>query len=577
MAFDSGFLAAVVCELRERVAGGRIDKIQQPSKDEILLGIRADGRNEKLLIAVGANNPRINLTSLAFENPAVPFGFCQLLRKHISGAKISSINQLGFERALEIELETRDEMGFSGIGYLIVEIMGKYSNMMLCNSDRRIIQPLRPVDFTTSHKRQVLAGMSYELPPTQNKIDPMTETPDGFSAAYGDTAVSDDKFLTGRYMGISSLTAREISYRAESGGGSLASEFFRVVDMIRGGDFTPVVLFDESGKPFEYSFFDIEQYGGFADKKTYPDFGSAIDEFFEKREQTERVKQKASDIIRLISNAEARLKKKLLLLREDLAKCAEKDKFKLYGDLITANIYRLKRFRDVERLPDYSSGVEIMVSVRLDRRLSASQNAQKYYKKYSKLKTGEIEISKQIRIAEEELEYIRGIKESLNMAENEADLNDIRRELHKSGYASRMKSGSPSRRKSLASRSAPAEYRTSNGYTVLCGKNNTQNDELTFHTADKNDWWFHVKNAPGSHVVMICSGEEPPAEDFTEAAVIAATCSSQREGKHVEVDYTQIRNIRKPSSAKPGFVIYKTNYSATVDPDERFVKKIRVK
>ena len=576
MAFDSGLLAAVVAELNARLTGGRIDRIQQPSKDEVLLGIRSDGRNEKLLISVGANNPRVNLTSLTFENPAVPYGFCQLLRKHINGAKIRSVSQLGFERAMRIKLETRDELGFTGTEYLMIEIMGKYSNMMLCDEEDKIIQPLRFVDFTTSHKRQVLAGMRYEMPPTQNKADPTSETEEEFRKAYEESGTADDKFLTGRYMGISSLTAREIAYRSESTGGGSWNEFSTVMDCIRTGDFAPVVLFDESGKPFEYSFFDIRQYGSAYEKRKYESIGAAIDDYFEKREQTERVRQKAADVIKLITNAKNRLRKKILLLEQDLAQCAEKDKYKLFGDLITANIYRLKKFGETEELPDYSSGEEVMIRVRLERRLTAAQNAQKYYKKYSKLKTGEIEISKQIAIAKAELEYIEGVEESLNMAENEADLTDIRRELHKSGYASRMKSGSPGRRKSLASKSAPAEYRTSNGYTVLCGKNNTQNDELTFGTAEKSDWWFHVKNAPGSHVVMLCGGEEPPAQDFTEAAVIAATCSSQRDGKHVEVDYTQVRNIKKPSSAKPGFVIYKTNYSATVDPDEALVKRLRV-
>lgn len=584
MAFDAGLMAAVVHELDCTISNSRAEKIYQPSKDMIILALKCERKSDmpegargdsvRLCIDAGASNPRINLTAANPENPAKPPMFCMLLRKHLTGARIISVKQLGFERAAEIEFETRDEMGFLTRKYIIAEIMGKCSNIIFCNSERRVIASVKTVDFTTSHKRQVLPGMKYELPPMQEgKASPLEETEAIFKEKRLGSELPDDKFIMGNYYGLSPLIAREIAYRSAGDADMLWREFSRIADIIKGCTFTPIAVMSPDGKPIEYSFTEIGQYGRDGISVVRDSFSSLIDEFFSEKSKNERIRQRSADLLRLLTNAETRLNKKIALQSADLKACADKEKYRQMGDLITSNIYRLKTgMKSVELVNYYSDDMET-VKVELDSRLTPAQNAQKYYKKYNKSKSAEIALTKQLEISRNELEYINTVFDSLTKAESESDLSEIRRELHGSGYASRM-SGYTEQRKIPAPK--PKEFLTSGGYKVLCGKNNSQNDYLTFKLAGKGDIWFHVKGCPGSHVVLFCGGEEPDAKDFTEAAQIAAVYSKAGEGQKVAVDYTRIKNIKKPPASKPGYVTYSTNYTAYVDPDKKTVESLSV-
>ena len=586
MAFDAGMVAAVADELRRTIIGGRVDKIGQPEKDEITLMIRiSDGSYVRLAISAGNNNPHINLTAQQKENPMTAPMFCMLLRKHLSSARVLEILQPGFERVIELVLEARDEMGFLVKRRLIAEIMGKYSNIIFTDEAYKIINAIKPVDFTTSQKRQVLPGMRYELPPAQDKRNPLTETAEGFAALLA--AASPDqraeKWIVASYLGISPLAAREIVYTvcgktdapvAVLPAEQLWNSFSAVMERIRVNRYTPVLVTDENGKPAEYCFFPIAQYGKAVTAETMDSFGALIDRFFAQRDHIDRVKQRAADIFKLLTNAETRLQKKIAQQEKELADCAEKETYKKWGDLVTANIWQLSRGMTEAELVDYETEALDTVRVPLDNRLTPSQNAQRYYKRYNKAKNAEVMLAEQIALAKEEIAYLDTVFDSLTRAEVEADLDEIRDELYHAGYASRMKAYEERKKKPVK----PMEFRTTNGYRILCGKNNHQNEYITHKLASKNDYWFHVKNQPGSHVVMFCGedGDSVPEIDFTEAAVIAAYYSQAGEAKHVEVDYTLVRNLKKPPQAKPGMVIYHTNWSAYVTPDEETVKRLRV-
>lgn len=585
MAFDAGMVSAVVYELNHLICGGRIDKIYQPEKDEITLMIRGAHETLRLLISAGNRHPRIQISYHSKENPQSAPLFCMLLRKHLSGARITAVHQPGFERIVVIECEGRDEMGFSCKRRIIAEIMGKYSNIILTDGEGRIISAIKTVDFTTSQKRQVLPGMMYEMPPAQNKRNPLTETAEMFFSsikeARGD--VQAEKWIAETYGGISRLISREIAWRT-SGSADVALDscdptalwaaFSLVVDTIRKGSFVPTLLISQDGMPAEYSFMEIKQYENIWNSERLESIGMLLDRYFYERDRAERIHQRAADLLKLLTAAENRLTKKIVNQQQEIAACAEKDIFRKYGDLITANIYQLRRGANCALLPDYTVEDCAPVEVPLDPRLTPSQNAQRYYKRYNKAKTAESELSRQIELAKHELTYLSSVNDAIDKAESETDLAEIRSELYQSGYASRMKQYKEQKNR----RSQPLAFRTTNGYKVLCGKNNLQNEYITHKLASKNDMWFHIKNSPGSHVVMFCgdSETEPPEIDFTEAAMIAAVYSKTSEAKHVPIDYTQVRNLKKPAGAKPGMVIYHTNWTAYVTPDREAVDRMRI-
>ncbi len=572
MAYDGGMLRAIITELNNTCADAKVERVLQPARDGVDLILADHGKKERLAISAGAGTPHMSLSSIAKENPAVPPMFCMLLRKHLAGAKFRRAEQFGFERAARLSFSAYDEMGYPTEKSLIVEIMGKHSNLILTDGNDKIVAVLRPVDFTTSRKRQVLPGMIYEMPPAQDKIDPLTETEEGFLSRLA--AASPDKgaasYLTATYLGIATQTASEIVFRAfgssdtkigEIQPAAFYSSFSSWFGAVKREEFTPTLVLSADGAPLDYTYAPTAYRGSAASSQTLPSFGALLDRFFGERDLTDRIRARSLDLHHLLSNAEARLSRKLAAQREELADCARAEEYRRQADLVVANIYRLSRGMTEFIATDYSSGEGVDVLVHLDGRLSPSANAQRLYKYYNKAKTASRILAEQITLSEAELAYIEGVRGFLDRAESEADLAEIRDELYRTGYASRMKNYTPP--KSIKLR--PREFVTPSGYRLLCGRNNLQNDQLTFRTAGKDDLWFHVKDAPGSHVILLCDGEEPSAEDYTYAAEIAAYFSGVS-GSGIAVDYTRVRHVKKPAGAKPGYVIYKTNYTAYVTP-----------
>ncbi len=587
MAFDAGMLACVLGEIREKALGARIEKVFQPERDEIVLQMRSLEGGKRLLINAGSNNPRLGFTAEQKENPQTPPMLCMLLRKHLQGAKLTDARQAGFERVAILEFETRDEMGFACTRYLIAEIMGKYSNLIFANGENKVMAALRTVDFTTSSLRQVLPGMTYELPPKQDKENPMEVSAERFDVLYAEGGADRplDKWITANFLGISAAVAREIAHRATGqtdtrlgncNQSRVREVFFELTDSIKSNRFSPTMI-RRDGKPVEYAFCQLTQYGKDFEHEIFESAGLLLDAFFRDRDREQHVKQRAADVLRILTNADARIRKKLTIQRGELADCDKGETYKKYADLITANLYQLSRGMTRVELTDYEDWPEDgsygSCTITLDGRLSPAANAQVYYKKYNKTKTARAELEKQIALGEAELTYIDSVFDALSHAEVAADLAEIRDELYRSGYASRMKHYAASKKSSTPT---VAHFRTTNGFEVVCGKNNLQNEYITHKLAGKNDYWFHVKNLPGSHTVMLCNGQEPEVEDFTDAAEIAAYFSKGADGQNVEVDYTLVRNVKKPAGTKPGFVIYHTNWSCIVTPNESRVQSMRV-
>lgn len=587
MAFDAGMLACAAGEIRKTAAGGRIEKIFQPERDEIIIQLRSTLGGRRILINAGSNNPRFCYSALPKENPPSPPMFCMLLRKHLGGGRLAAVEQLGFERVVRLAFECRDELGFDCVKYLIAEVMGRYSNLIFADRDMKVIAVLRPVDFTTSSRRQVLPGMRYELPPPQDKSDPTTAGGSDFAAAMASAPpdMRADRFIAERYLGISAAVAREVVFRATRHtdtplglceAGALWREFDAVMGAVREEDYRPTLVFID-GKPVEYSYIDLTQYGEASVRRHYESAGELLDACYGERDRDARIKQRAGDLLRIISGGASRINRKLENQRSELAECERREEYRRVGDLITANIYAIPRGAEGVLLTDYSDAREDggfgerLVS--LDSRLTPAQNAQKYYKKYAKAKHAKLELTRQIELGEAELEYLGSVSDALARAETSDDLNEIRDELYRSGYASRMKGYSPPKKL------IPAfmKFVTDGGFTLLCGRNNIQNEHITHRLADKNDYWFHVKGRPGSHVVLLASGNEPGELDFTQAARVAALYSSAREGQNVAIDYTRVKNLKKTPGGKPGLVIYHTNWTAYVTPDPDEASRLRRK
>ena len=588
MAFDAGMLACVIAEIKEKSLGARIEKVFQPERDEIVLQMRSLEGGKRLTVNAGSSAPRLSFTTDQKENPATPPMLCMLLRKHLQGAKLSAVRQEGFERVATLEFEARDEMGFACKRYLIAEIMGKYSNLIFATDQKKIVTALRTVDFSTSSLRQVLPGMEYELPPKQDKADPMQISEAEFLSLL-DQALPDrpcDKWITASFLGISAAVAREIAFRTAGSTDAplcscnrerLTSVFFSIVNDIKAERFSPTMVLRE-GKPVEYAFCELLQYGADFERRHFESAGEMLDVFYHTRDRENHIRQRASDLLRILSNADTRLRKKLELQEEELALCELGEEHKKKADLITANLYQLSRGMTRAELIDYEDyredGTYGTCVIELNNRLSPSANAQVYYKKYNKSKTAKVELAKQIALGRSELRYIDSVFDALTHAETAADLAEIRDELYRSGYASRMKNYTASKKNATP---VVAKFKTSGGFTVLCGKNNVQNEYITHKVASKSDYWFHVKNLPGSHTVMLCEGEEPSERDFTEAAEIAACFSKGADGQNVEVDYTLVKHVKKPAGGKPGLVIYHTNWSCIVTPNAEKVAALRIK
>ena len=581
MAFDAAMLNCVVAEIAAQ-GECRVEKIYQPAGDEIVLLLRSRERNMRLLINAGSNCPRINLTSTQSENPQKAPMLCMLLRKHLSGSKLTNAYCYGFERVCELEFDAYDEMGFKSKKYLICEIMGKYSNIVLADANKRILALLKTVDFSVSMQRQLLVGMVYELPPKQDKIDTGSVEISDFEERLelAPKSMRVEKFISGSFSGIATSVSRQIAYKTTGSidgtlenaeKSTLVATFFDIVESVRKKQAKPYLVVNQSNEPVEFSYTPLEYYGNGYVNVELESFGELVDAYYTKKGKAERIRQKSSDIFKLLSNAEARINRKIAVQTEELSQCERAEEYRIMADLLTSNLHAMKRGGESITLVNYYDENCASIDIPLDSRLSPSQNAQRYYKKYNKLKKAKTELSKQIDLSRVELEYINTVFDALTKADGESDLAQIRDELYHSGYASRMKNYNAVKTQAPK----PLKFVTSGGYTVLCGKNNTQNDYITTKLAEKTDWWFHVKNMPGSHVLMQCK-EEPSEIDFTEAAQIAAYYS-QAEGNNIAVDYTNAKHVKKPAGSKPGYVIYHVNWTAYVTPDEKKIKEMMIK
>ena len=573
MAFDACMMRAVLSEFSREFPEAKIEKVLQPRNDEIDLQIHYGKSSRRLVFNVGPNAPRLQLSDKQKENPLKAPMFCMLLRKYFAGAKIVGVVQPDFDRIAEFTVSAYDEMGFKVERRIICEIMGKYANLIITDSERKILAALKVIDFAASTVRQVLPGLKYQIPQKPDKLSPLTVDKAAFLKCLAEFSPdrTGEKFITQNYSGIATQIAHEIVYRASGSVDTPVCEinperFFSVFsewqELLINESYLPTIAYDSEGKPTDYSYMDITYLENAAKTKHFESFAALLDEYFEEKDRLEHIHQRAKDLTTLISTAQSRTERKLGIQRAALADSEMGEKYKKYGDLITANLYRLERGMESFTTVDYYDESCPEIEIPLDTRLSPSQNAQRMYKQYTKCKTAKAVLTEQIKIWERELEYLESVRAFLSAAECEQDLIEIRDELYSAGYASRLKGYKPQKNAKLQ----PHKFRTSGGMTLLVGRNNLQNDKLTLKTAAKDDIWFHTKDIPGSHVILVTGGEEPSDLDYTEAAAVAARFSGASAGENVAVDYTRVKNIKKPSGSKPGYVTYKTNYTAYVTP-----------
>ena len=551
MALDAICLQAVVEELRPRLLGLRIDKVQQPARDQVILLLRG---NHRLLLNAGANAPRIQLTSLTRENPAEPPMFCMLLRKHLVGARVAALTQPVLERQVMLELEITDDFGRPGRRTLVLEAMGRRSNLILLDGEGRIIECLRRVDAEMSARRQVLPGLYYQPPASAGRLPVTEETEAGclerVSVANPERQM--DAFLLDSYFGLSPLMARELAFRAA------------------GESDAPVCLRRE-GKPVEFACVPVGQYGPGVESVVYESFSALLDDFYEVRERQERIRQRGAELIRTATTARDRLRRKLGQQEKDYEATRRRDQLRVCGDLITANLYRMERGQGSLTCENYYDEQGGEVTVPLDPLLTPQQNAAKYYKRYTKARTAERYLREQMEIARRDIAYLESVLEEIRQGETEQDFADIRSELRESGFLKKQGKKEPHRAVK------PREFRTTGGFRVLVGRNNRQNDRLTLKEADYRDLWFHTQKIHGAHVILCTGGKEAAESDIVEAAMIAAWYSQARESGNVPVDYTQARNVKKPAGGRPGMVIYRTCQTVNVTPKEETVKALRVR
>ncbi len=570
-------------EIEEALIGARVDKVYQPSREELILAFRTRESVRKLLLSARANSARVHFTQVTLENPKQPPMLCMLLRKKLLGAKLTALRQPGLERLLHFDFDTVNELGDHVTLTLTMEIMGRYSNVILTDERGKIIDALKRVDAEMSSQRLVLPGLPYQLPPAQDKLcllsSGIQEVTGAIKNLPGDMPLS--KALLSVLQGVSPVVCRELEHRVGRG----AELFIKQMDeeqYFRTGFFmqklketlenvsgVPHMAVDRQKKPMDFSFFEILQYGTAAVVSEEESFSKLLDRFYSQRDQLERMRAREQDLLRILSNASDRLSRKINLQRAELSHCAQRDALRIAGDLINANLYAIKKGAEsVELANFYDEGKPLLIA--LDPALSPSQNAQKYYKEYRKAKTAEEKLTQQIELARKELEYLDTVLEALSRAANTQDLAEIRAELGAEGYVrvDRRKKEKP------VLTGAPMKFETSDGFTVLVGRNNRQNDKLTLKTARNGDIWFHTKNIPGSHTVLVTQGKEPSSQAMEEAAVLAARYSRAKDSSQVPVDYTQIRNVSKPQGAKPGMVIYVNYKTVFVNPQQELeVKK----
>lgn len=575
MAFDSIAVSALKNELAKKLIGGRIDKVHQPERDELTISVRTFSENFKLVICASPSNARVHFTDKFKENPKTAPMFCMLLRKHIQGGKIIDIMQPSFERIIEFVIQTRNELGDIVSKRLIVELTGRNANIVLCEENGNVIDAARRVDPMQSSVRQILPGLTYFLPPKQNKIAFLDENAD-FLLNFELSGVTVENLLMSQISGISPIFAREVCYRTVGSGKEAISlsenERESIIEQLKifrrkalCGSFAPTIIIEKETQRFvDFSPFNIEQYGNACILEHPSEMSDAIEYFYTARADNERMKQHSSDIVRIISTNLERLTKKLLIQQKTLKDAEKKDKYRHFGDLIMSSVYQIPTGAKEVTLNDFFSEGSPEITIPLKPEYSPSENAQFYYKKYSKAKSAEVEVSKQMKSAEAEIEYLESTLAMVENCTDYSDINAIRAELAEENY---VKSTASKKKKNSQTVSKPYHFISSDGFDIYVGKNNIQNDTLTLKFANTSDLWFHTKKIHGSHVIIkLGINKNVPKTTIAEAASLAAFYSKARASANVPVDYTEVKNVKKPSGAKHGMVIYNSYNTIYIEP-----------
>ncbi|EQE84010.1 NFACT family protein [Clostridioides difficile] len=589
MALDGLVIHSIVDELSSKLTGGKIDKIHQPEDDEVIFNIRNNKENFRLVLSASASNPRVYLTSnYQKENPLKAPMFCMLLRKYIQGGNIVEISQIGFERIIKISVESLDELKEKTVKNIMIEIMGRHSNIIITHGEEnKIIDSIKRVPFSISRVRQVLPGHDYSLPPEQNKLNPLDAiSKDLFIKNLEESEGPIFKSIYSKFLGISPIIAKEICYRAgvnqntiikdisDEQFDSLHKVFCNLFNDINSNKYSPCIIIDKKvDKVVDFSCINLTLFSdlSYINKDS---MSRILEDFYRTKDIKDRINQRSSDLKKSIAVKLDRLYNKLKKQEEELSESENADIYKIKGELITSYIYMVdKGMESIEVANFYDENCND-VTIELNKNLTPSENAQKYFKKYNKMKHAKVEISHQISLNKEEIDYLENIILSIENCENLAELQDIKEELAKVGYIKTQKKNS---KKDTIPSTKPHEFVSSDGFKILVGKNNKQNDYLTLRLADNDDLWMHTKNIPGSHVIIKCAGKEVPDNTVFEGAMLAAFFSKSKLSSQVPVDYTKRKNVKKPSGSKPGMVIYETNSTIYVTPEEETVAKLKVK
>ncbi len=575
MALDGAFLHCLRDELWQRLQEARIDKIHQPSKEELVFAMRGRNGTEKLYLSARVNAPRVQFTAVALENPPSPPPFCMLLRKRLTGARLVAIRQPGLERVLYFDFDALNELGDTVRLTVAAELMGRHSNLILIGEGERIVDAIKRVDLSMSPVRPILPGAPYLPPPADAaRRDALLCSAAEIADAVAQSGLPTDKALQNCVQGFSPLICREIAHRV--GESAERERLIEAIERVREALTSeqrrvPYLLYRADGSPLEFSFLPITQYGLDATGREAASFSALLDDFYAEKDAAERMRRYAHDITRTLTTATERLVRKLENQRRELKESGDRERKRLYADLINANLHVIPKGAASVELMNYYDEHCAMLTVPLDPALPAARNAQKYYKEYRKAKTAEEILQQQIALGESELRYLESVSDALSRAADSRDLEELRRELEQSGYLRAKKE-----KRRAAAPTRPLTFRSDDGFTILVGRNNVQNDQLTTRTAKGSDWWFHTKNIPGSHTVILTEGVEPPETTLRQAAILAATHSKAASSAQVPVDYTRIRHVKKPSGAKPGMVIYENNRTVYVTPDAILCERLRV-
>ncbi|SDK42524.1 Rqc2 family fibronectin-binding protein [Natronincola ferrireducens] len=583
MALDGLVVSALVYDLNKLLTFNRIEKIYQPEVDEIIIHLRGQGKNLKLLLSANSNYPRIHFTNTNKENPATPPNFCMLLRKYLQGGKIVAIQQPDFERVVKLTIETLDELNMVKSRELIIEMMGRHSNIILIDcEDNKILDSIKRVSLDVSRYRQVLPGLQYAMPPSQNKYNPLTVNSfqDFQTLLNHFSSLSVEKAIYNCFTGISPLIAKEIAFIANVDNDGLISNlsdlefielfngFSFITATVKNHNYVPSIFIDTNRNQYvDFSVVDLKHLS-FCTHEAASSTSEMLETFYIHRDSKERIKQKSYDMRKAITIKLERLYNKLQNLHQDLKKAEKADSYKLKGELLTANLYQIQKGMDTIEVINYYDEAQQAIKLQLDKRLTPSQNAQAYYKKYNKSKTALLEIDKQLEKTQTEINYLEQIIVNIDQSTYLSDLEEIHSELVEIGYLKKRYG-----KKVVANfkKSGHLKYKSSDGFEILVGKNNKQNDEITLKIADKEDLWFHVKDMPGSHVILKGNNQKYSQRAIEEAASLAAYYSKAKNATKVAVDYTQKKNVRKPKGAKPGMVIYDYYTTILVDGNEKAI------